>query len=39
VKCQYCGYEWKAKIKNPISCPRCKRRFDYPTKEVKNETN
>lgn len=30
MKCPYCGYEWKTRKPNPISCPRCKRRFDYP---------
>jgi len=31
-KCPYCGYEWILRISNPKSCPRCKRRFDYPLK-------
>ena len=26
--CPKCEYEWKAKIKNPKSCPRCKTRLD-----------
>jgi primosomal protein N' len=29
MKCHYCSYEWKERIKNPKSCPRCKHRFDY----------
>ena len=29
MKCKYCGYEWESRKENPISCPRCKRRFDY----------
>jgi|GEM_PF-1693943 rubrerythrin len=28
--CGYCGYEWMARKEEPVSCPRCKRRFDYP---------
>ena len=27
--CPYCKHKWWIKTKNPISCPRCKRRFDY----------
>lgn len=27
MKCPYCGYVWKPKVKNPRSCPRCKRYF------------
>jgi hypothetical protein len=30
MKCDVCDYEWKSKKEKPISCPRCKRRFDYP---------
>lgn len=29
MKCPICNYEWKNKKQNPVSCPRCKRRFDY----------
>jgi DNA-directed RNA polymerase subunit RPC12/RpoP len=29
VKCGYCGYRWEPRVSSPISCPRCKRRFDY----------
>lgn len=34
MKCKFCGYEWKNhdSCPNPISCPRCKRRTDYPFK-------
>ncbi|MBI2655418.1 hypothetical protein HYX06_03275 [Candidatus Woesearchaeota archaeon] len=28
-ECKFCTYRWTAKVKNPKSCPRCKRRFDY----------
>ena len=28
-ECEFCTYRWTAKVKNPKSCPRCKRRFDY----------
>ena len=28
-ECDFCSYTWAARIKNPKSCPRCKRRFDY----------
>ena len=34
MKCQFCGYEWKPRKPKPVACPRCKRRFDYPTKKV-----
>ena len=31
-----CGYEWISRIDNPVSCPKCKKRFDYePKKEEK----
>jgi len=23
-KCALCGYEWKSRKANPVSCPRCK---------------
>jgi len=32
MKCKYCLYSWKTKKDNPVSCPRCKRRYDYPIK-------
>lgn len=32
--CKFCGYEWKPRKPNPIACPRCKRRFDYPLRKV-----
>lgn len=28
MKCYKCSYEWKARLENPKSCPRCKTRFD-----------
>ncbi len=30
MKCSNCDYEWKPRKENPMSCPRCKRRWDYP---------
>ncbi|MBW3000473.1 hypothetical protein KY341_01200 [Candidatus Woesearchaeota archaeon] len=30
--CEKCDYEWTPKVEQPKSCPRCKRRFDYPGK-------
>ena len=33
MKCDKCGYVWKNKKVDPVSCPRCKCRFDYPKKE------
>ncbi|MCK4717479.1 MAG: nucleotidyltransferase, partial [Thermoplasmata archaeon] len=30
MKCSYCSYEWNPRKPDPVSCPRCKRRFDYP---------
>lgn len=31
LRCPYCGYIWiKRKENLPVSCPRCKKRFDYP---------
>jgi hypothetical protein len=32
MKCRYCGYEWEPRKPEPVSCPRCKRRFDFPRK-------
>ncbi len=32
--CKMCGYEWKAKKKNPVECPDCKSRY-WDKKEVK----
>jgi len=29
MKCEHCEYNWKPRVENPKSCPRCKRRFDY----------
>ena len=28
-ECDFCTYEWIARVSSPKSCPRCKRRFDY----------
>ena len=35
MKCKKCEYEWKTRLKNPKSCPRCKRRFDYKMGEIR----
>lgn len=37
-KCNNCGYEWETRIENPVSCPKCKRRFDYPG-QVRSDDN
>ncbi len=31
MKCVFCEYVWKPRKDVMVSCPRCKRRFDYPT--------
>ncbi len=32
----FCSYVWKSKIPKPVSCPKCKKRFDYvPTLRTK----
>ncbi len=31
MKCEYCEYDCEPRKSNPKSCPRCKRRFDYPS--------
>jgi hypothetical protein len=28
--CPNCSHRWESRVENPKSCPRCKRRFDYP---------
>lgn len=33
MKCEFCQYDWQPRKPNPLSCPRCKRRFDYPAVE------
>jgi predicted Zn-ribbon and HTH transcriptional regulator len=25
ITCKCCGYEWRPRVKNPVSCPSCKR--------------
>jgi len=36
VRCPYCRYIWAKRADHmPVSCPRCKRRFDYPGNRVK----
>jgi ssDNA-binding Zn-finger/Zn-ribbon topoisomerase 1 len=38
VRCPYCKYVWaKRKEHIPVSCPRCKKRFDYPGNLVELE--
>lgn len=34
MRCEHCKYKWVSKVKTPKACPRCKRRFDYPYKEI-----
>ena len=36
-KCKHCNYVWQPRTSEPKSCPRCKRRTDYPKLEAKNE--
>ena len=33
-ECELCTYNWIARVANPKSCPRCKRRFDYKEAEI-----
>ena len=31
LRCPYCKYVWSRRTElMPVSCPRCKKRFDYP---------
>jgi len=32
-KCNKCDYEWKSRIENPKSCPKCKR-YDWNKEKV-----
>lgn len=32
MKCPHCSYEWKTRKAQPVACPRCKRRLDFPRK-------
>lgn len=34
MKCKFCDYEWQNRKEVPVSCPRCRKRFDYPFKEL-----
>ena len=34
MRCPYCGYEWKPRVKYPKKCPMCQRWLP-PWKEVK----
>ena len=35
MKCKFCDYEWKERVTDPISCPRCKTRKDYEPRKGK----
>jgi len=36
--CPHCRYVWSKRGENlPVSCPRCKKRFDYPGETRKLE--
>lgn len=37
MKCDKCGYKWNNRLIEPVSCPRCKRRFDYPKSSPKDK--
>ena len=38
LRCPYCKYIWARRGERmPVSCPRCKRRFDYRENRVKLE--
>ncbi|KYK30918.1 MAG: hypothetical protein AYK23_04320 [Candidatus Proteinoplasmatales archaeon SG8-5] len=37
MKCEHCGYEWEPRKPEPVSCPRCKRRFDYPKDAIDDD--
>lgn len=34
MRCKFCEYDWETRKKEPKACPRCKRRFDYPSYEI-----
>jgi hypothetical protein len=35
LRCPYCKYIWSKRGDfSPVSCPRCKKRFDYPEKTI-----
>lgn len=34
MDCKFCKYKWQPRVTNPKSCPRCKYRFDYPSKVI-----
>ncbi len=37
-KCKFCGYKWLKRYEaEPMSCPACKKRFDYQFKRKKVE--
>lgn len=33
-QCYKCDYVWNIRTEKPLSCPRCKTRFDYVFKET-----
>jgi len=35
--CKFCTYEWESRREMPKACPRCKRRFDYPSLQERIE--
>ena len=43
LKCPYCGFTWEPRVKNPRSCPNCKRRpkegymFEEVNEEIQQE--
>ena len=38
VRCPYCKYVWAKRGEHmPVSCSRCKKRFDYPGNRVELE--
>lgn len=37
ARCPFCRNVWKTRQTNIVSCPKCKRRFDYVGKEVEPE--
>lgn len=34
--CEHCGHEWVKRVKNPVVCPKCHRRY-YGRKTIKKE--
>jgi rubrerythrin len=38
VSCDRCGNTWLPRVKNPIKCPKCGRRFDSRTPKTTSRT-